>query len=46
MPEKGIGAALVTDDESPVPRIITERDILNSLGRGEDPDTERSSATT
>jgi CBS domain-containing protein len=41
MVEKGIGAALVTDDERPVPCIVTERDILNSLGRGEDPDDER-----
>jgi signal-transduction protein with cAMP-binding, CBS, and nucleotidyltransferase domain len=38
---KGIGAALVADDETPVPSIVTERDILNSLGRGEDPDAER-----
>jgi CBS domain-containing protein len=41
MVEKGIGAALVNDDELPVPCIVTERDILNSLGRGEDPDVER-----
>jgi CBS domain-containing protein len=41
MVEKGIGAALVNDDERPVPCIVTERDILNSLGRGEDPDSER-----
>lgn len=41
MVEKSIGAALVTDDELPVPCIVTERDILNSLGRGEDPDSER-----
>ena len=40
MVEKGTGAALVTDDERPVPCIVTERDILNSLGRGQDPDTE------
>jgi CBS domain-containing protein len=40
MVEKGVGAALVTDDERPVPCIVTERDILNSLGRGQDPDTE------
>jgi signal-transduction protein with cAMP-binding, CBS, and nucleotidyltransferase domain len=40
MVEKGVGAALVNDDELPVPCIVTERDILNSLGRGEDPDTE------
>ena len=41
MVEKGIGAALVADDENPGPRIVTERDILNSIGRGEDPDSER-----
>jgi len=41
MTEKGTGAALVSDDETPVPRIVTERDILNSLGGGEDPDAER-----
>jgi CBS domain-containing protein len=41
MAEKGTGAALVTDDETPVPHILTERDILLSLGAGEDPDAER-----
>ena len=41
MAEKRIGAALVSDDETPVPRILTERDILLSLGSGEDPDVER-----
>jgi len=41
MSEKQIGAALVSDDETPVPRILTERDILLSLGAGEDPDAER-----
>ncbi len=41
MTEKGTGAALVSDDETPVPGIVTERDILNSLGSGEDPDVER-----
>lgn len=40
MTEKGTGAALVTDDEKPVPCIVTERDILHSLGHGEDPDVE------
>ncbi len=40
MVEKGTGAALVADDERPVPCIVTERDLLNSLGRGEDPDVE------
>jgi len=34
MTEKGIGAALVSDDETPVPSILTERDILLSLGAG------------
>lgn len=41
MVEKGTGAALVTDTESPVPRIITERDVLVSIGNGQDPDVER-----
>ncbi len=41
MAEKGIGAALVADDETPVPCIVTERDILLSVGAGEDPDAER-----
>ena len=41
MADKGTGAALVTDDETPVPCIVTERDILLSLGAGEDPDAER-----
>jgi signal-transduction protein with cAMP-binding, CBS, and nucleotidyltransferase domain len=41
MTEKGTGAALVSDDETPVPRIVTERDILLSVGKGEDPDAER-----
>jgi CBS domain-containing protein len=40
MVEKGIGAALVADDETPVPSIVTERDILLALGRGQDPDSE------
>jgi CBS domain-containing protein len=44
MVEKGIGAALVQDDELPVPCIVTERDILDSLGRGQDPDAEPVSA--
>jgi signal-transduction protein with cAMP-binding, CBS, and nucleotidyltransferase domain len=41
MAERGTGAALVADDETPVPCIVTERDILLSIGAGEDPDTER-----
>ena len=41
MTEKGTGAALVFDEESPAPRIITERDILTAVGEGNDLDTER-----
>ncbi len=44
MVERGVGAALVHDDELPVPCIVTERDILGSLGRGQDPDRELVSA--
>ncbi len=41
MTEKNVGAAIVLDEESPGLRIISERDILNSLGGGEDPDAEK-----
>lgn len=41
MAEKGTGAALVTETDSPAPRIVTERDILLSIGAGQDPDSER-----
>jgi CBS domain-containing protein len=41
MVEKGTGAALVSDDERPVPCIVTERDLLESIGHGQDPDVER-----
>ena len=40
MTEKGVGAAIVIDEEAPGPRIISERDVLVSIGRGEDPDAE------
>jgi signal-transduction protein with cAMP-binding, CBS, and nucleotidyltransferase domain len=40
MVEKGTGAALVSDAESPEPGIVTERDLLHSVGAGEDPDQE------
>ncbi|OLE37888.1 MAG: histidine kinase [Actinobacteria bacterium 13_1_20CM_3_68_9] len=40
MTEKEVGAAVVIDDEYPGPRVISERDILNSLGSGQDPDSE------
>jgi CBS domain-containing protein len=41
MAERGVGAAIVVDPEEPGPGIITERDLLQSLGAGEDPDSER-----
>jgi CBS domain-containing protein len=41
MSEKGTGAALVFDEESPGPRIITERDLLLAVGAGKDPDSEK-----
>jgi CBS domain-containing protein len=41
MSERSVGAALVDDEETPVACILTERDILLSLGAGEDPDAER-----
>jgi CBS domain-containing protein len=41
MAERGVGAAVVIDPEQPGPGIVTERDILNSIGRGENPDSER-----
>ncbi len=40
MVEKGTGAALVSDADAPTPGIVTERDLLVSIGRGEDPDAE------
>jgi signal-transduction protein with cAMP-binding, CBS, and nucleotidyltransferase domain len=40
MVEKGTGAALVSDSDSPAPGIVTERDLLTSVGAGEDPDSE------
>jgi len=40
MVEKGTGAALVSDADAPTPGIVTERDLLVSVGRGEDPDKE------
>ena len=40
MVERKVGAAVVLDNESPGPAIITERDVLDSIGRGQDPDAE------
>ena len=41
MSRREVGAAVVVDPDAPGPGVITERDILLSVGRGEDPDTER-----
>ena len=41
MAERGVGAAVVIDPEQPGPGIVTERDMLNSLGAGQSPDTEK-----
>ena len=40
MSDRRVGAAVVVDDEHPGIGILTERDILDSVGRGQDPDTE------
>src|ERR671916_2807917 len=40
MNDHNVGAAVVMDPEQPGPGIITERDLVRSLGRGEDPDSE------
>src|SRR4051812_37001191 len=41
MAERKVGAAVVLDPEQPGPGIITERDLLESVGAGQSPDTER-----
>jgi CBS domain-containing protein len=41
MAARHVGAAVVVDPEEPGPGVITERDILLSIGAGEDPDRER-----
>jgi len=40
MAERKVGAAVVIDPEQPGPGIITERDVLMSVGRGENPNSE------
>ena len=40
MSERNVGAAVVMDPDGYGPGIITERDILLSLGAGQDPDEE------
>lgn len=41
MAERKVGAAIVMDPEQPGPGIITERDVLRSVGEGQDPNSER-----
>ena len=41
MADRGVGAAVVIDPESQGPGIITERDILESIGAGQSPDEEQ-----
>ncbi|MDX6650880.1 MAG: hypothetical protein QOJ97_2831 [Solirubrobacteraceae bacterium] len=41
MAQRNVGAAVVNDPEAQGPGIITERDILKSVGTGQDPDAER-----
>lgn len=40
MVEHNVGAAVIVDPEEPGPGIVTERDVVRSLGSGEDPDAE------
>jgi CBS domain-containing protein len=40
MAERKVGAAVVIDPEAPGPGILTERDVLESVARGQDPDVE------
>ncbi len=44
MAERSVGAAVVVDSEQPGPGIVTERDVLQSIAAGQDPDTELVSA--
>ena len=41
MATRRVGAAVVIDPDSPGPGIITERDLLQALGEGQDADSER-----
>jgi CBS domain-containing protein len=38
MTDHNVGAVVVMDPEQPGPGIVTERDLVRSLGRGEDPE--------
>ena len=41
MSDRNVGAAVVVDPESQGVGIFTERDLLESIGDGQDPDTEK-----
>jgi len=41
MAERKVGAAVVIDPDQPGPGILTERDLLEAIGAGQDPDRER-----
>src|SRR2546423_13041652 len=41
MAKRHVGAAVVVDPEGAGPGILTERDILESVANGQDPDSER-----
>jgi CBS domain-containing protein len=40
MSQRKVGAAVVVDPDAAGPGILTERDVLDAIGRGQDPDTE------
>ena len=40
MTEHNVGAAVIMDPEQPGPGIVTERDLVRSLGQGQSPDQE------
>jgi CBS domain-containing protein len=41
MADHSVGAVVIIDPEQPGPGIFTERDVVRSLAKGEDPDAER-----
>lgn len=41
MAERKVGAAVVLDPEANGPGILTERDVLEAVAQGQDPDTEK-----
>src|ERR687889_1799345 len=41
MSRRRVGAAVVLDPDGQGPGIITERDVLDAIGAGQDPDPER-----